>query len=65
MSTFQKIDTSNYTSWACLRPMTPNMMPIVRQSKTNPKVYYHVGHGHLGWTLSAGTAKKLSTMINV
>ena len=62
---FPKIDTSNYTSWACLRPMTPNMMPIVRQSKTNPKVYYHVGHGHLGWTLSAGTAKKLSTMINV
>lgn len=57
---FPNIDTSRYTAWACLRPMTPNMLPIVGRSKSNPKVYYHVGHGHLGWTLSAATAEKLS-----
>ena len=34
-------------SLACLRPMTLNMMPIVRKSK-NPKIHYHTGHGHLG-----------------
>jgi D-amino-acid dehydrogenase len=60
---FPAIDTSKYTAWACLRPMTPNMMPIVRQSENNPKVFYHCGHGHLGWTLSAATAKKLSEII--
>lgn len=60
---FPKVDTSNYVSWACLRPMTPNMMPIVKQSKKNPRVFYHVGHGHLGWTLAAGTAKKLADMV--
>jgi D-amino-acid dehydrogenase len=60
---FPKINTHNYSSWACLRPMTPNMMPIVRRSRKNPKVYYHTGHGHLGWTLSAGTAKVLSNII--
>lgn len=60
---FPKIDTSDYVSWACLRPMTPNMMPIVRQSKKNPKVFYHVGHGHLGWTLAAATAEKLTNML--
>lgn len=60
---FPNIDTSNYTSWACLRPMTPNMMPIVQQSKKNSKVFYHVGHGHLGWTLSAATAYNLSKLI--
>ena len=56
---FPNIDTRDYTQWACLRPMTPNMMPIVRQSKKNPKVFYHAGHGHLGWTLSPATAKQL------
>jgi len=59
---FPKIDTSNYSSWACLRPMTPNMMPIVRKGK-NKKVFYHAGHGHLGWTLSPATAKKLTELI--
>ena len=56
---FPNINTRDYTQWACLRPMTPNMMPIVRQSKKNPKVFYHAGHGHLGWTLSPATAKQL------
>lgn len=59
---FPKINTHDYSSWACLRPMTPNMMPIIRRSK-NPKVYYHTGHGHLGWTLSAATAKLLTQQI--
>jgi D-amino-acid dehydrogenase len=58
-SNFPNIDTRDYTQWACLRPMTPDMMPIVKQSKKNPKVFYHTGHGHLGWTLSPATAKQL------
>lgn len=60
---FPHIDTSQYEEWACLRPMTPNMMPIVGPSKVRPDIYYHIGHGHLGWTLSAGTAKLLAQQI--
>lgn len=60
---FPKIDTSDYSSWACLRPMTPSMMPIVAKSKT-ANVYYHTGHGHLGWTLSPATATQLIRLIN-
>lgn len=60
---FPNLDASNYSSWACLRPMTPNMMPIVEKSK-NPKVFYHTGHGHLGWTLSPATAQTLVHLIN-
>ncbi len=44
--------------------MTPNMMPIVRKSKYLNNVFYNTGHGHLGWTLSAATAKAISDMIN-
>jgi len=59
---FPNVKTDNYRSWACLRPMTPNMMPVVRRSR-NPKYYYHTGHGHLGWTLSAATAQQLTKLI--
>ncbi len=60
---FPKIRINDYSSWACLRPMTPNMLPVVQQSKKNPKVFYHTGHGHLGWTLSPATAKELVRLI--
>ena len=43
--------------------MTPNMMPIIKQSKKNKNIFYNTGHGHLGWTLSAFTAKKISELI--
>jgi D-amino-acid dehydrogenase len=60
---FPNMDTSDYSSWACLRPMTPNMMPITKQSDKNSKVYYNTGHGHLGWTLAPYTAKLISEQI--
>ena len=56
-------DTSDIEIWTGLRPMTPNMMPIVRKSKKNNHIWYHTGHGHLGWTLSAYTAKTISEKI--
>jgi D-amino-acid dehydrogenase len=61
---FININTEDIKPWAGLRPMTPNMMPIIRQSKKNKKVFYNTGHGHLGWTLSAFTGKIISKLIN-
>lgn len=60
---FPNINTHDYTQWACLRPMTPNMMPVIKQSKKNKHVFYHAGHGHLGWTLSPATAKQVVELI--
>ena len=60
---FPDVNTHNYSQWACLRPMTPNMMPIIEQSKTHSNVYYHGGHGHLGWTLSAASAKLICDLV--
>lgn len=61
---FPNIDTTNYRAWAGLRPMTPNMLPIVRQSKKLNRVWYNTGHGHLGWTLGAATAEEISRLIS-
>jgi D-amino-acid dehydrogenase len=60
---FPTINRKDYTQWACLRPMTPDMMPIVKKSKSRDNIYYHVGHGHLGWTLSPATAVILTKII--
>jgi D-amino-acid dehydrogenase len=60
---FPDINTSQYRSWACLRPMTANMMPIVRQSTREPKIFYNTGHGHLGWTTGAATGQQVAHLI--
>lgn len=59
---FPEVNTHNYTSWACLRPMTSNMMPMVGASRV-PGFYYHTGHGHLGWTTSPATARRLVEVV--
>lgn len=61
---FPKVDCSEYSSWACLRPMTPNMMPIISKSKKRSNVFYHTGHGHLGWTLAPATARRLLSIMS-
>lgn len=61
---FPGVSTEHYEQWACLRPMTSDMMPRYGQSKINPKVHYHVGHGHLGWTLAPATAQCLAEQIS-
>lgn len=49
--------------WAGLRPMMPDMMPRVGPGR-KPGVFYNTGHGHLGWTLSAGTAELVATAVD-
>ena len=63
MRMFPKINTKDIKPWAGLRPMTPDMLPIVKQSNSARKVWYNTGHGHLGWTLSAYTADRIASQI--
>lgn len=56
------ISTEHCIPWAGLRPMMPNMMPVVKSGKRE-RVFYNTGHGHLGWTLSAATAAMISQEI--
>jgi len=37
---------------------------FVKQSKKNSKVFYHTGHGHLGWTLSSASKMLVSLIDN-
>ncbi|MBK0062994.1 MULTISPECIES: D-amino acid dehydrogenase [unclassified Acinetobacter] len=58
------ISTEHAVPWAGLRPMMPNMMPVIKQGK-HPRVFYNTGHGHLGWTLSTATASIISQEISM
>lgn len=43
--------------WAGLRPMTPEGTPIFGRGGHYGNVVFNVGHGHMGWTMSAGSAR--------
>jgi len=60
---FPNVSTRSVVPWAGLRPMMPNMMPRVGVG-AKPNVFYNTGHGHLGWTLSAGTAEMITEIIS-
>lgn len=49
-------------AWAGMRPMTPNSRPIIEQTVLD-NVFINSGHGMLGWTLAAGSAKLLTDLV--
>lgn len=60
---FPEVGTARVLPWAGLRPMTPNLMPRIGAGR-RPGVYYNTGHGHLGWTLSAATARLVAETLH-
>jgi D-amino-acid dehydrogenase len=49
------------SSWAGLRPMTPNSLPIIRSAGRG--LILNVGHGALGWTYAMGAAERASNLL--
>lgn len=50
------------SSWAGLRPMTPDSLPITRPIARG--VIANTGHGALGWTYAAGSAERVADIID-
>jgi D-amino-acid dehydrogenase len=48
--------------WAGLRPMTPDNLPILGR-KRHRNLWYNTGHGHIGWTMSHGSARITADLI--
>ncbi|OEC97226.1 D-amino acid dehydrogenase [Rhizobium sp. YK2] len=48
--------------WAGLRPMTPDNLPVLgRQDIDN--LWLNTGHGHIGWTMSHGSARIIADLM--
>jgi D-amino-acid dehydrogenase len=51
------------THWAGLRPATPSNVPVIGRTKF-PNLFLNTGHGTLGWTLAAGSARALADLVD-
>lgn len=49
--------------WMGRRPSTPDSLPVISRHPNDPRIVFAFGHGHLGLTLSAVTARLVSEMI--
>ncbi|MCJ2876223.1 FAD-binding oxidoreductase [Rhizobium pusense] len=50
--------------WMGFRPSMPDCLPVIGTARTTPSVIYAFGHGHLGLTQSAATARLVTQMAN-
>ena len=50
--------------WFGFRPFRPNSIPLIGEVKSYGNLYLNTGHGHLGWTLSCGSAKVLASLLD-
>jgi D-amino-acid dehydrogenase len=48
--------------WAGLRPMTPEGTPILGRARYR-NLFLNTGHGHIGWTMSCGSARVLADLV--
>ena len=55
-------DLARGTFWCGLRPMTPDGTPLVGPTPYR-NLYLATGHGTLGWTMAAGTARVTADII--
>jgi D-amino-acid dehydrogenase len=55
-------DYPRATQWAGLRPMTPKGTPILGATPVR-NLFLNTGHGHIGWTMSLGSARIVADVI--
>lgn len=51
------------SEWMGHRPSLPDTIPIISASSKQPGIWYATGHGHLGLTYSATTARLMADMV--
>ncbi|MDO5371384.1 FAD-binding oxidoreductase [Paracoccus sp. (in: a-proteobacteria)] len=57
------LKTENGVQWMGFRPSLPDSLPAIGRARATPRVTYAFGHGHLGLTQSAGTARLVADLL--
>lgn len=60
---FPELKTENGVQWMGFRPSIPDGLPVIGFAKNSQHVLYAFGHGHLGLTQSAATARLITDLI--
>ncbi len=56
-------DVAQAQFWSGLRPMTPDGTPVIGGTHIGG-LFLNTGHGTLGWTMSCGSARHITKVIN-
>jgi D-amino-acid dehydrogenase len=57
------LDPSGGREWMGYRPSLPDSLPVVGRARGAANVFYAFGHGHLGLTQSAATARLIRDLV--
>lgn len=57
------LKTEGGSQWMGFRPSLPDSLPAIGRSRATPHVIHAFGHGHLGLTQSAGTARLVADLV--
>jgi D-amino-acid dehydrogenase len=60
---FPRIVPGQVTTWAGLRPATPNNVPVIGRTRL-ANLFLNTGHGTLGWTLACGSGRALADIVS-
>ena len=61
-SASQVLESHPGEAWMGFRPMSPDGVPLIGQTGWS-NLFVNTGHGHLGWTMAAGSARLLTDLI--
>lgn len=57
------LNTEGGTQWMGFRPSLPDTLPVIGPARASTRVIHAFGHGHLGLTQSAGTARLVADLV--
>lgn len=57
-----RLDRASAQPWAGLRPVSADGVPLIGRTCYD-NLFLNAGHGHLGWTLAAGSARLLADLL--
>ncbi|MFI4891334.1 MAG: D-amino acid dehydrogenase [Steroidobacterales bacterium] len=58
----ERLQPGDLQAWAGLRPMCADGVPLLGETGIG-NLYLNTGHGHLGWTLAAGSGRCVADLI--
>ncbi|HEY5080701.1 MAG TPA: FAD-dependent oxidoreductase [Bauldia sp.] len=60
---FPDLPETGGKEWMGARPATPDSMAVIGPHPQDPRIVFAFGHGHLGLTLSAATARHVTALV--
>lgn len=57
------LKAENGVEWMGFRPSLPDSLPAIGRARASARIIYAFGHGHLGLTQSAGTARLVADLL--